>query len=237
MDVPQNVPQNRPDTLDAATEMKVEGRQNFFKNKMSFGGYAVTEVSRGWVRKTKLSLFGYTKKKAQQNYEFNMTSPSKRKWACQCLNGMKEQDLGGFFPDIAGGITVELAYESSLGAVLTPEGGGPEWSLAMNTEPTSRKALKRLITEGTIEPLSIASGLLTDGKAQIMIEPISKYEGSPLPSENPTGYLFIMDNRVVAGVETINKGAVWILDTVPELPREAIATAATALMLYKPLSE
>lgn len=89
--------------------------------------------------------------------------------------------------------------------------------------------------EGTLRLRTTATnaeeGEIAFGNARWTVRSVRNFEGSSIPSSEPLGYEISRDGRVVAAVETINRGRVWIDPALDENDRARLAAVATALLL------
>ncbi len=94
--------------------------------------------------------------------------------------------------------------------------------------------------EGTLRLRTTATnteeGTIDFGDGAWTVRSVSHYEGSPLPSPLPLGYEISRNGFIHAGVETINRGRVWIDPALPAEDQARLAAAITALLLYVPAS-
>ncbi|HEU4522610.1 MAG TPA: hypothetical protein VFT12_11445 [Thermoanaerobaculia bacterium] len=77
-------------------------------------------------------------------------------------------------------------------------------------------------------------GEIEFGAERWTIRSVRDFEGSAIPSGDPLGYEIRDDGRVVAAIETINRGRVWIDPSVDAEDAARLAAVATALLLYEP---
>jgi hypothetical protein len=95
----------------------------------------------------------------------------------------------------------------------------------------TRSALA-LKNSGRVEP-GLVGELREIGGPSYDIRSIHRAIGSKFPSSEPFGYEIVTaGGDVIASVETVNRGRVWI---DPEAPnRETLAAAAASLLLFRP---
>jgi len=209
-----------PPGLTTIPEMPVEGLQGwkFFNERFSFGPYEADDISRGWTSKTSLGFMGYSKNKAKQNYEFTLTNlDTHNANVAQCSTGVNWQDIESM---VLGG-TLSVNIQARTVFACSFKSNASTWQLIMG-EGTN---------DGTL------SGELTDGVSHIEISGTTKLAGTPLPLIETAGYNFRMGGMNIAAVEIINQGAVWIVPGLSEDQKMAVATAASALLLYQNLQE
>jgi len=78
------------------------------------------------------------------------------------------------------------------------------------------------------------TGTLGFGDTQWALRSVHRFRGSTVPSGPPLGYEIEGGGRVVAAVEVINQGRVWIDPAVPPRDQERLAVAVMVLLLYDP---
>ena len=95
--------------------------------------------------------------------------------------------------------------------------------------------------EGTLRLRTTATnaeeGEIAFGNERWTIRSVRNFEGSSIPSSEPLGYEISRDGRVIAAVETINRGRVWMDAALDEEDGARLAAVATALLLYEPLAD
>ena len=77
-------------------------------------------------------------------------------------------------------------------------------------------------------------GSVDFGDTRWTLRSVHRFRGSSIPSGEPLGYEFAGGDRVVAAVETINQGRVWIDPAVSPRDQERLAVAVMVLLLYDP---
>ncbi len=75
-------------------------------------------------------------------------------------------------------------------------------------------------------------GRLEYSDAQWEVSSVDRLQGSPLPSAEPLGYEITSGNRVVAAVETLNQGRVWMDPALSARDKERLAATIAVLLLY-----
>ena len=73
-------------------------------------------------------------------------------------------------------------------------------------------------------------GYLKQGNSEIIIKGAYIHKTQFLPDE-PEGYEFILNNKTIAAVETINNGYVWMLPELDEELKLTLAGLSTDLLL------
>lgn len=78
------------------------------------------------------------------------------------------------------------------------------------------------------------TGTIDFGDTKWALRSVHRFRGSSIPSGPPLGYEFEGGGRVVAAVEVINQGRVWIDPAVSPRDQERLAVAIMVLLLYDP---
>lgn len=202
-----------------APEMTVEGLQRLsFKESISFGPYRVTDVDRSWTKTESWGGDWVNKSKASQTYEFALKDQSGPVCEAQCATGVQKR---------------EMQSDDFLWGLLDYEATHVNVACVFRTMP-AKKRWRMFMSQSDGDALN---GVITDGKNKIQVRGSNKLQGSPIPLSDPTGYVFQKDSRVLGAVEVINKGAVWLHPNVKDDLRTILATASSALLLYRDISE
>ncbi len=206
-----------PQSLQSeASELTVEGRQFSLDESFHFGPYHVTNVHRGWTSTNSISMSGYSASEAKQQYEFSVDELDRTAWEVQCATGVNWS---------------QLELQDFLGGVLTI-GSSPDRQLACTLKQQDGERLSKLVMAQSDSETAL-QGIMTDGATQIDISATHKLATSPFPLREPTGYMFHIEDRLVGAVEIINKGTVWLDDSVTPEIRSALAATSSVLLLYR----
>lgn len=207
-----------PKTLQSESrEMTVEGRSlSIFSKSFRFGHYDITDVHRGWTRGKGFSIWGYSASEAKQKYEFSVNESDRTTWEVQCTTeaDWSQLETQGF---LGGGLTIEFSSNRQLVCILKQEGG--------------EKISKLVMAQSAME--TALQGIMTDGATRIDISATHKLDTTPLQVRDPTGYIFHIKGRPVGAVEVVNKGTVWLNNSVTPETRSALAATSTVLLLYQ----
>ena len=205
----------------ASSELPVEGlRLLIVRNSFDFAPYQVTDVHRGWTKGSGWSISSgsseFSSSKAKQKYEFSVGESGRATWGVRCAAGAgwNKAETQGF---LGGRFAVEFSTEKQLTCALKQEGG----------EKLAKLVMAQSANETAME------GIMTDGATRIDISVTHKVETSPLKLGDPTGYIFHIDGRFAGAVEVINKGTVWIHNSVPPETRSALAATSAVLLMYQ----
>jgi hypothetical protein len=210
------------DFQSGSNALAVEGRSlSFISKSFHFGQYDVTDIHRGWTRGKGLSISKDSDSKlsaseAKQKYEFSFNEPDRATWGVQCATqaGWSKLETKGF---LGGGFGIEFSSHRQLVCALDQDGG---------------VKLSKLVMAQSADETAL-DGIMTDGATRIDISPTHKLDTTPLQVSEPTGYFFHINGRTVGAVEVINKGTVWINNSVTPETRSALAAASAVLLLYQ----
>ena len=197
-----------------------EGRQGFkLSENFTFGPYTVDQVHRGWQTTTKWGLFSFEHAHAKQAFEYNLIAPDGKRWVGKggtdvSRNSMKQALAGGDF-------SWTLEDDRNYAVSIRKEGGARPWLLLLSGN----------------ERDSAMNGRFSDGQTAYSIQGSHKLAGSSFPLMDPTGYLIYKGRDLVAAVDVLNAGSVYLSNDLSKNQRDAVATAATALLLYKDISD
>ncbi len=79
-------------------------------------------------------------------------------------------------------------------------------------------------------------GTIDFGDTRWTLRSVHRFQGSSIPSGEALGYEIEGGGAVIAAVETINQGRVWLDPAVSPRDQERLAVALMVLLLYDPLS-
>ncbi|WP_207436158.1 hypothetical protein [Sabulibacter ruber] len=206
-----------------ATAMPVQGRSAFRlslgKEKgFGFGTYKLEDIQRGWTRRADYgegSVFQVSD--AYQKYSFGVTDTTQQKtWLVQAaamLNTTTAQASGW-------SVNLDKQREFLQVAFRSPESG--EWRMTL-ADPGNYMERKNFI------------GKISNGTNEIEVFPLYKWEGKSLPSGTALGYEFSREGHVLATVQTVNSGKVWMKNTLSPDMKMVLASACGSLLLYNKL--
>ncbi|MEE9613354.1 MAG: hypothetical protein V3W31_00180, partial [Thermodesulfobacteriota bacterium] len=188
-----------------------------------FEPYHVTDIHRGWAKGEGwwISAFGasYGASEAKQKYEFSVNESGRPTREVKCAAGADWDKAG--LKNLLRGVTVEFAYNRKLLCIMKQEGS---------------EEVSKLLMEQSKHELVMA-GVVTDGDTQIDISVTYHYDATPLKAGEPTGYIFRIKGRVVGAVEIINKGTVWMHNSVTPETRSTLAAASAVLLMHQDLKK
>lgn len=206
-------------TIAAVPPLPVQGRNTLkWSEDFSFGPWAARGVERGWRSTTTWNIIGVSSAKTSQKFEFQVAREGRVALLAQGTTGASEMELSAYIMGVP--VDVNLKDEASLAVSFQP----PD-----STDPT--RALRLVVTGLTT---GLRSGaILVPGGAPIRITGTQAVEGSSIPLAENTGFTFERDGRTLGAVEVLNAGRVWLDPALSDGDREALAAAATALLLYR----
>jgi hypothetical protein len=211
-----------PKNLQSGTsKLAVEGRSlSIFSKSFRFGSYEATNIHRGWTKGKGVSIEGLSVSGAEQKYEFSVSELDRTPWDVQCTTeaDWSKLETKGL---LGGGFGIEFSSNQQLVCILKQEGV---------------KKASELVMAQSIED-DVFQGAMSKGAARIEVSATHKLDTTSLKMKKATGYLFQMEGRPVGAVEVINKGTVWLDNSVAPDTRSAIAAAAAAMLLYQNVQE
>ncbi|MGV3541513.1 MAG: hypothetical protein ACO1OQ_16975 [Rufibacter sp.] len=207
------------------TAMPVVGRSAFRlslgKEKgFGFGQYKLEDIQRGWTRRREpVEDFIIKESEAYQKYSFGVTdSASQRTWFVQAAAALnsKTAEAAGW------SVNLDKQREFLQVAFKSPESG--TWKLAL-ADPGNYMERVNFV------------GKLSNGTQEIEVFPLYKWAGKGLPSSTALGYEFSVGGKVLASVQTVNNGKVWLKNTLSPDLKMVLASACGSLLLYNKLDE
>ena len=136
----------------------------------------------------------------------------------QCATGAdwSQLETQGF---LGGSFAIEFSSNQQLVCTLKQEG--------------SEKLSKLVMAQSASANETALQGMMTNGANKIDISATHKVDSSPLQMRTPTGYIFHIEGRPVGAVEVINKGTVWLNNSVTPETHSALAATSAVLLLYQ----
>ncbi|MFC6996285.1 hypothetical protein [Rufibacter roseus] len=208
-----------------ASAMPVQGRSamrlSMGKEKgFGFGAYQVEDVKRGWTRSSDNGQENLLRvSEAYQRYSFGVIDTVTRKTlfvqAAAMLNTTAVEAAGWSF-------NLDKQREFLQVAFRSAESG--EWRLS-------------LADPGNYMQRTNFEGSLKNKEYEIEVLPLYKWEGKSLPSDKPLGYEFSRGGQVLATVQTVNSGKVWLRNSLSPDLQMVLASASASLLLYNQLDQ
>jgi hypothetical protein len=206
-----------PAELATAERMPVSGRQGLIlKPRLRFGPYAAESISRSWTRgrdRGGTALARHSERR--QTYRFILQEGETPHWFVACRASVERVRI-----DVGGGFEIRPGDEAALFCNLqSVEDRLEAWELELREQHG--------------RPLS---GSLTAGGGQFDVVGTDRIDGA-LPLGSTTGYQLRGREGIVAAVEVMNRGAVWLHAGLNPDQRPLLAAAAAALLLLEDLYE
>ena len=83
-----------------------------------------------------------------------------------------------------------------------------------------------------------AKGWIQGENANILIRPVERLDnGQRMLDMQVPGFEFLLDNKVVGAVETLNRGRIWLRRDLNENQKLVLAGVASALLLRSELAD
>lgn len=217
-----------PASLGTASALPVTGRQGFGRS-YQFGEFGTTQVRQGWLSTSSwgvgswLAPVWYEQGRARQKSSFTMQPVAGTAWQAQCAYYARSSDLRvatGPASHAAVGLDNEELFSSIIQAP-----NQRTWQLVLECQNQigSRPQFAR--------------GTFSNGDSTLQVRPIAQLlrrDGKPmtLPFGAPIGYEFARPNgSVVAAVELMGRGRVWVAPTLPPEVKGPVAAAVTAMLM------
>ncbi|WP_150468420.1 hypothetical protein [Francisella sp. SYW-9] len=204
-----------------STKMSVEGRAfSDFSGEFNFGKYHVSNIHRGWTKRSGATILGYGSSKVEQKYEFSIDESGRNLWAVECVSAASwdHATLGEF---LGGKLSIESSSDPQLVCKITGNNNAEVAAIIMSQSYDS----------------NTLQGNVTDGKTAIDISGVDKFSTSSLSMGQATGYVFSINGDPIGAVKVINSGNVWISKSVNQEDKSLISTTSVAMLLYQDLKK
>ncbi len=205
-----------PQLQDQGISLPVERslwRGALVKEDMNFGDYQVHHVERDWTDKQGINTWIGGQVEATQRYRFHLQQNNAQSLEGRCFVSGKKTSIRPL-----AALRISSQQEALLCAFQQPRETASRWKLNIRTE-------------GDIA----AQGWLEIEDTRIRIQANHSIAGSSFPLAQPSGYVFRLEGQVIAAVEILGKGTIWLSKNLPASYREPIATASAALLLHQNL--
>lgn len=202
-----------PSTLAGAEALAVSGHNpRSWNHPLAFGPYRTAGVREGLEFSWSAEAFGVRGGQAKKPYRLVLETADGASREVECRQRSIEVWRKGWSVELTDAFRPRLVcgFQSSEGRVQRLVLGSNGMQL-----------------RGVVHAAADETPLLT-------IRSLHRLAGSRLPLGEPAGYALERDGVVVAAVETINRGRVWLGDGLDADDRELAAAAAATLLLYKP---
>lgn len=205
-----------PEALAAAPRLPVTGRQGWKRNqRLQFGAVRIFDVDRSLSKGGDLGILFYRGSKRRQRFGFSVAEGEGAVWRGAAATNLRRRTLG----EAADGGAIALTDRSGFGAHLAPA-DAPQDLWVLELSERWERSLR-----GTLRG---AGGVFT-------VKGTNRLAGTPLPMGETSGYAIEWGSQVLAAVEVINDGAVWIAPDLRPEHRAPLMAAIAALLLFEDL--
>jgi hypothetical protein len=202
-----------PQALEGADRLAVEGRGGLRQARdIRFGPYEVVGIQRSWTKGSGWNVgagrLGGGSDRAKQTYAFMLAESGREHGRVECEARGSRGTLG------VRSVGIDLASDEGLRCTLGLVEGAAAWELTLHSNRDRH-----------------LEGELIAGEDRYRL--VGTGSGGRMTPANTYGYELRSGDRVMAAVETVNKGAVWFAPDVDAAARRALAAAAASLLLYQ----
>ena len=198
-----------------AKAMSVKGRNGLqIGQVIRYGDYTTGKVRRGWTHGYDLP-FVLRFQSAKEKMSFTQYGPQGVVAQVVCLSKFKNTELE-IVRDFFG---VPLDYQNYFAGNISI--GITNWDFILHNP------------NGDFLREKASAGFAKSGSRRIDIQAIRSLKGQPEWMNNLTvyGHEFLIEGKVVGAVSTVNRGKVWIDESLDADTRVVIAALATGLLL------
>lgn len=206
--------------LENTSIYEVKGRNGWLINQtLSFGKYQTGKVNRSWIKGYDIPfIIRFTG--AKEKLSFSLQDGSGNKSEVFCLGVLNEQELLLFHEYFDITIKTKDAFTGSV---------------ALNESTAFDFFVVNLNQNNWFKE---ATGLIHGNNMEIEIRPVKNLSnGQKMLTAQVPGFEFVLDGKVVAALETLNKGKIWIKNSLDEQQKLVLASVASALLLRSELAD
>lgn len=220
-----------PAPLTAATPLPVTGKQ-LFKRSYQFGEFGTAQVREGWLSTSTRNLGGgwlapvwFDQTRARRKSSFTMQPIDGTSWQAQCAFYAHSDELR-LTPSMNTLLGASLYSEEMYSSIIqAPD--RPSWQLVLQAQNEIGRRPQ------------FARGTFSNGDSVLQVRPIAQLlrrdgKAMTLPFGAPIGYEFVRpDGSVVAAVELMGRGRVWVRPALSPEVRGPVAAAVTAMLMHQ----
>jgi len=205
-----------PDVLARVERIPVKGRQGWKLNeKLEFGATRVFNVERSLTKGSDLGIVFYQGAKRRQAFGFSVAEGDAPAWRGAAATNVHRRSLRGDQDDVS----ISLKDQSGFAAHFAPADKPQDlWVLEMSEKGQRPMA-------GTLRRKDMVFSVIGT----------NHLEGLRFPLGDTSGYVFSWGSQVLAAVEVVNKGAVWMAPDVKAEHRAPLLAAIASLLLFEDL--
>lgn len=200
-----------------ADAMPVKGRNGFqIGQVIRYGDYTTDKVRRGWTKGYDIP-FLVRFQGAKEKLSFTQFGPEGAQAEVACISKFKNTEIQ-LVRDFFG---VPLEYKNYFAGDIALGNGREHWDFILHNP------------NGDFLREKLSAGFAQNGTQRIEIEAIRGLKGQPGWMRELTvyGHEFRIDGKTVGAVSTVNKGKVWIDESLDADTRLVLAAMATGLLL------
>lgn len=201
-----------------AAAWDVKGKQGWvFNQKISFGPYATGKVYRGWTKSYDVPFF-VRFRGSKEKFHFEQKGPegSLMVHTVQSLKAKEIDFLKGYF-------SIPLDFKDAFSGTIGTEKDPAKWTFVVNNPNDQYFG-------------ETSEGYLSNGNELYKIHEVRQ---NSKKRDTKWGLIFgyevFRNGKVIAGIETINNGRVWIDKNLNEEETQVLAAFAAALLLRSEL--
>jgi hypothetical protein len=201
----------------SAPAMTVKGRNGLqIGQVIRYGDYTTDKVRRGWTKGYDVP-FIVRFQGAKEKLSFTQFGTENARAEVACISKFKSTEVQ-LVRDFFG---IPIDYQNYFAGNITFHDGRTSWDFIIHNP------------NGDFLREKTSAGFAQNGSNRIEIQAIRGLKGQPDWMKELTvfGHEFRMDGKVVGAVSTVNKGKVWIDESLDAETRTVIAAVATGLLL------
>jgi len=203
---------------DNSTLYEVQGRNGWLVNqKLSFGDFKTTKVHRTWTKGYDFPfIIRFTG--AKEKLSYTLQDGQGHESEIFCLGKLREQDLQLFHKYFDLNLKAKDAF---TGSVILDETRSYDFYVSNLNQNNWFKE---------------AEGHILGENLNIRIRPVKTLSnGKKSLDTRVPGFEFVRDGKLVGAVETLNKGKIWLNNSLDAEQKMVLAAVASALLLRSDL--
>lgn len=200
-----------------AEGMTVKGRNGLqIGQVIRFGEFHTDKVRRGWTKSYDVP-FVVRFRGAKEKLSFTQFGPNGSQADVACISKFKSKEL----PLVNEYFSVPIELDNFFAGNISFGKAGDDWDFILHNP------------NGDFLREKESAGFIKSSTKRIDVKAIRGLKGQPdwLKELTVFGHEFQIDGRVVGAVSTVNKGKVWMDDSLDAETKTVIAAVATGLLL------
>ncbi len=200
-----------------APAMKVKGRNGLqIGQVIRYGDYSTDKVRRGWTKGYDVP-FLVRFRGAKEKLSFTQYGPQSLQAEVACISRFKSTEVQ-LIPDFFG---IPLDYQNFFAGNIVLREGSSHWDFIIHNP------------EGDFLRREASAGFAQSRAQRIDIRAIRGLEGQPkwMKQLSVFGHEFHIGGKIAGAVSTMDRGKVWIDESLDPETRTVIAALATGLLL------